>query len=80
MAEPSASPVSLQRFATSTCQLRQEGGRWSMKRRPLQVEGYWEDLGGGVALTMVEIPAGSFLMGSPKDESARSDAEGPSIG
>jgi formylglycine-generating enzyme required for sulfatase activity len=76
-AEPSTSPVPLQRFATSTCLLRQEGGRWSMQRRPLQVEGYREDLGEGVALTMVKIPAGSFLMGSPEDEPERSDAQGP---
>ena len=69
--------VPLQRFATSTCLLRQEGGRWSMERRPLQVEGYREDLGGGVALTMLKIPAGSFLMGSPEDEPERADAEGP---
>jgi formylglycine-generating enzyme required for sulfatase activity len=72
----------LQRFPTSTCLLRQEGGRWRggrwiMERRPLQVEGYREDLGGGVALTMVKIPAGSFLMGSPKDEPERSEDEGP---
>jgi formylglycine-generating enzyme required for sulfatase activity len=76
-AEPSALPVSLQRFPTSTCLLRQEGGRWSMERCPLQVEGYREDLGGGVALTMLKIPAGSFRMGSPEDEPERFDHEGP---
>ena len=76
-AEPPAAPVPLQRFSTSTCLLRQEGGRWSMERRPLQVEGYREDLGEGVALTMVKIPAGSFLMGSPKAESERLEREGP---
>jgi formylglycine-generating enzyme required for sulfatase activity len=67
----------LQRITTSTCLLRQEGGRWSMERRPLQVEGFREELGEGVALTMVKIPAGSFLMGSPEDEPERSEAEGP---
>ena len=67
----------LERFSTSTCLLRQEGGRWSMERRPLQVEGYREDLGGRLALTLVEIPAGSFLMGSPPEEPERSDDEGP---
>jgi formylglycine-generating enzyme required for sulfatase activity len=77
-AAPAATDSSrLQRFATSTCLLRQEGGRWSMERRPLQVEGYREDLGEGVALTMVKIVAGSLLMGSAKDEPERSDAEGP---
>jgi formylglycine-generating enzyme required for sulfatase activity len=76
-AEPSAPTVPLQRFVTSTCLLRQEGGRWSMERRPLQVEGYREDLGEGVALNMVTIPAGSFLMGSPMDEPERVEHEGP---
>jgi formylglycine-generating enzyme required for sulfatase activity len=77
-AAPTAKDSSrLQLFATSTCQLRQEGGRWSMERRPLQVQGYREDLGEGVALTMVKIPAGSFRMGSPEDEPERSDDEGP---
>jgi formylglycine-generating enzyme required for sulfatase activity len=77
-AAPAATDSSrLQRFATSTCLLRQEGGRWSMERRSLQVEGYREDLGEGVALTMVNIPAGSFLMGSPGNEPERSEDEGP---
>jgi formylglycine-generating enzyme required for sulfatase activity len=76
-AEPPPATIPLQLFPTSTCQLRQDGGRWSMERRPLQVKGYREDLGEGVALTMVKIPAGSFLMGSPEDEPERSDDEGP---
>jgi len=67
----------LQHFSTSTCLLRKEAGRWSVDSLPLQVEGYREELGQGVALTMVKIPAGSFLMGSPEDEPDRSDAEGP---
>jgi formylglycine-generating enzyme required for sulfatase activity len=76
-AEPPPATIPLQHFPTSTCLLRQEGGRWSMERRPLQVQGYREDLGEGVALTMVKIPAGSFRMGSPEDEPERSDDEGP---
>jgi formylglycine-generating enzyme required for sulfatase activity len=77
-AAPAATDSSrLQHFPTSTCLLRQEGGRWSMERRPLQVEGYREELGEGVALTMVKIPAGSFLMGSPGNEPERSEDEGP---
>ncbi|NJR38398.1 MAG: formylglycine-generating enzyme family protein [Leptolyngbyaceae cyanobacterium CSU_1_4] len=36
-----------------------------------------EDLGNGVVLETVSIPGGSFLMGSPRDEEGRSDAESP---
>jgi formylglycine-generating enzyme required for sulfatase activity len=36
-----------------------------------------EDLGNGVTLEMVEIPEGSFMMGSPKNEAERSDSESP---
>ena len=31
----------------------------------------------GLELTMLKIPAGSFLMGSPEGEEGRSDDEGP---
>jgi formylglycine-generating enzyme required for sulfatase activity len=48
-----------------------------MEPRPLQVEGYREELGEGVALRMVKIAAGSFLMGSPEGEPERFDDEGP---
>ena|GEM_PF-1870136 len=38
---------------------------------------FQEDLGGGVTLDMVYIPAGRFWMGSPQTETDRSDNEGP---
>jgi formylglycine-generating enzyme required for sulfatase activity len=44
----------------------------------LETPGAWlEPLGEGVALTMVAIPPGRFVMGSPPDEAGRSDDEGP---
>ena len=62
--------------------------RWiDEERRTLQAMGFLEQLeqeevrehaeAKAVALTMVKIPAGSFLMGSPEDEPQRSDDEGP---
>lgn len=50
---------------------------WRIDKHPLQVQGYREQLAKGVELTMVQIPAGSFLMGSAEDEPERYDNEGP---
>jgi formylglycine-generating enzyme required for sulfatase activity len=49
---------------------------WATPR--LEAPGAWlEPLGEGVALTMVTIPPGRFVMGSPSDEAERGDSEGP---
>jgi formylglycine-generating enzyme required for sulfatase activity len=40
-------------------------------------KGYTEDLGNGVTLTLMLIPAGEFIMGAPKDEPDSSDSERP---
>ena len=38
---------------------------------------YAEDLGNDTLLKMVEIPGGTFMMGSPEDEAERQNSEGP---
>ncbi len=48
-----------------------------IKRKAVSVESFVEDLGNGLELEMVEIPAGKFMMGSPEAELERLDAEGP---
>jgi formylglycine-generating enzyme required for sulfatase activity len=40
-------------------------------------DGLTLDVGGGVKMLFAKIPAGSFLMGSPENEKARSSDEGP---
>ena len=42
------------------------------------MEGYSEQRSVGVALTMVKIQPGTFLMGSPEGESMRLPEEAPS--
>ncbi len=45
--------------------------------RPSQARFFTENLGNGINLDMVEIPAGSFKMGSPSGEKGRGGDEGP---
>jgi|688.fasta_scaffold111040_3 formylglycine-generating enzyme required for sulfatase activity len=61
--------------------------RWRQEHRQVQVEGFLEQLDleasaierlyRDVAITMVKIPGGTLLMGSPREETERSDDEGP---
>lgn len=52
-------------------------GRESLAGRKLTDGAVTVTLPGGVNLEMVRIPAGTFMMGSPKSERGRADDEGP---
>jgi formylglycine-generating enzyme required for sulfatase activity len=78
--EFSALPVQLLPVQTARLlQVGASGGKpsWRSERFSLQVPAYRECLAEGVELTMVQIPAGSFQMGSPEDEPGRLVREGP---
>lgn len=56
--------------------------RWDFPRNSIyhdcrQARQFVEDLGNGIVLEMVQIPEGSFIMGSPEDESERYSNQGP---
>jgi formylglycine-generating enzyme required for sulfatase activity len=50
---------------------------WRVQRLPLQVMAYRLQLAEQVELRMVQVPGGSFLIGSPQAEAGRDDDEGP---
>jgi formylglycine-generating enzyme required for sulfatase activity len=56
---------------------RQQGGGWLVRRTPIMVPAVSETLGQGVALRLIGIRAGGFLMGSPPGEAERTGEEGP---
>ncbi|MCP9772453.1 SUMF1/EgtB/PvdO family nonheme iron enzyme [Synechococcus sp. Tobar12-5m-g] len=78
-AQPAVEPPVLTpaRFNATQGLLLRQGDQWQLERRHLFLDGYLEELALGVSLSMVKIPAGTFLMGSPQDEPERLDREGP---
>ena len=74
--QPATTPL-LRPVGSTTAQLRREGSEWRLERQELTAKGYEQDLGGGVTLLMLQIPAGRFWMGSPPREPGRGSDEGP---
>ena len=66
---------SLPTFSFETLTVNAQGE--IIDRRDLEAKYFVEPLGNNVTLEMVQIPGGTFTMGSPPGEAGRSDAEGP---
>ena len=49
--------------------------QWRKMEEDITVSGYREELAGGIAITMIQIPEGEFIMGSPKSEVDRHSEE-----
>jgi formylglycine-generating enzyme required for sulfatase activity len=67
--------LQLQTFPFETVTVNAQGVE--IQRRDGEAKYFVENLGNNLPLEMVQIPGGTFRMGSPPDEAQRSDAEQP---
>ena len=51
--------------------------QFTLQSSKITAQHFLEDLGGGIELDMIEVPGGTFLMGSLEDEPEREENEGP---
>jgi formylglycine-generating enzyme required for sulfatase activity len=69
------SPLPLSKIQFTSVLFDREG---NIFQRPQgQSEIFQEDLGNGIFLPMIKVPAGKFIMGSPSNESGRDSDESP---
>ena len=75
----SAAPLgpALIQISTEQGGIKRVGYGWQQKTERITVSGYEQELAKGLTTTMVQIPAGSFQMGSPATEAERYEDEGP---
>jgi formylglycine-generating enzyme required for sulfatase activity len=57
--------------------IKRVGYGWQQQTERITAYGYKQELAKEIAITMVQVPAGSFQMGSPDNEAGRGGNEGP---
>jgi formylglycine-generating enzyme required for sulfatase activity len=73
--EKNKSSYQLKTFLFQTAQINNNGTE--IKRITKNANYFGEDLGDGVTLEMVDIPGGTFIMGSPENEEGYHSSESP---
>lgn len=73
--QPTSKQVVLKSFPFETVTVDARGT--IIRRQKQEAKSFVEDLGNGALLEMVQIPGGTFTMGSPVSEAGRSGSESP---